>query len=789
MSDGAAHIDSESCGQDSGAIEETGKRGVQPTTTGPPPSGQGTENGIAGRTSGNDDLLSRILPHLHLVRGPDHRGEYLCWCPFHPDGQGKPPHQPNLQVSVRGFICHACGAKGGLRKLAQDLSIPVAAGNSAFEAVYDYQDEHGSLMYQALRKPGKQFLFRRPDGKGGWIWNLKGVKRIPYRLPQLLANQDEPVYVVEGEKDADRLASTRLVATTNPGGAGKWHPQYAQWLAGRKVLILPDNDDPGREHAEDVARSAAGVAGCVKVISLPGLPEKGDVSDWFDAGHTVGELKKLAAEAPHWEQPDDDEKAPGSAGGRSEATRLVELVLEGAVELFHEQDGSTYARINVGDHLGIWACRGQQFENWLAHRFWESERRAPASHTRRAARNVLESIALFDGDEHRLHNRVAFYDDAIWYDLADRECRAVRITAEGWQIVTEPPILFRRYSHQRPQVEPFPGGDLHDFMRFVNLRDPSQALLLLVSLAACLVPQIPHAILLVHGPQGSAKTSLLRMLRRLIDPSITETLALSRKPDEVVQALSHHWAACFDNVTSIPEWIADILCRAATGEGASKRRLYTDDEAFLYAYRRCVALNSINIPTRRPDLLDRSVLFGLGPITPAERKPEEQLWSQFEEAQPALFGAALDVVSRAMAILPTISLPAPPRMADFARWGCAIAKALGHAETEFIDAYDANIAVQNEEVLHSHPVASALAALMERRGEWEGTATQLLDELEKVAREQRISTDAKGWPGAPHVLARRLVEVQPNLAAAGIEVQIGRDHVGRWTCIRRISAQ
>jgi len=772
----------------------------------------------SGNVNGDDQnggsAVDEVLTRLQKVT--EAQGGWMAICPAHDD------HQPSLSISTGedGRVLLHCFAGCAIADILDELeltmqdlfaqpdkteadgagdsvssgthaadstAIPPATSDEDFEATYDYHDAEGNLVFQVVRKPGKRFFQRQPDGGDGWLWNLKGVRRVLYGLPALLERQDEPVYVVEGERDASRLASAGLVATTNPGGAGKWHPQYAQWLAGRKVLILPDNDDPGREHAEDVARSAAGVAGCVKVISLPALREKGDVSDWLDAGHTVEELKKLAADASPWEAPEEDAEASGAAGGRSEATRLVELVLEGAVELFHEQDGTTYVRINVGDHREIWTCRSQQFETWLARRFWKSERRAPASHTRRAARNVLEAIALFEGDEHRLHNRVARHDGAIWYDLADRECRAVRITAEGWQIVTEPPILFRRYSHQRPQVDPFPGGDLHDFMRFVNLRDPSQALLLLVSLAACLVPQIPHAILLVHGPQGSAKTSLLRMLRRLIDPSITETLALSRKPDEVVQALSHHWAACFDNVTSIPEWIADILCRAATGEGASKRRLYTDDDAFLYAYRRCVALNSINIPTRRPDLLDRSVLFGLGPIAPAERKPEEQLWSQFEQAQPALFGAALDVVSRAMAILPTISLPAPPRMADFARWGCAIARGLGHAETEFIDAYDANIAVQNEEVLHSHPVATALAALMERRGEWEGTATQLLDELEKVAREQRISTDAKGWPGAPHVLTRRLKEVQPNLAAAGIDVQCNRNRQGSSIWIRRIS--
>lgn len=152
-------------------------------------------------------------------------------------------------------------------------------------ASYDYRDEGGSLLYQALRFDPKGFSQRRPDAAGGWAYRLNGARHVPYRLPELpSADPSQPVFIVEGEKDADRLASLDLLATTNAGGAGKWSDEYGEYLRGRGVVILPDNDEPGREHAAKVVRSLRGVAAGVRVLELPGLPPKGDVSDWLDAG-------------------------------------------------------------------------------------------------------------------------------------------------------------------------------------------------------------------------------------------------------------------------------------------------------------------------------------------------------------------------------------------------------------------------------------------------------------------------------------------------------------------------
>jgi hypothetical protein len=181
-----------------------------------------------------------------------------------------------------------------------------AGGRGSIAATYDYRDEQGAMRYQVVRFDPKDFRQRTPDGVGGWEWRLNGVRRLLYRLPELLAAPDDAlVFVVEGEKDVDRLAELGLVATTNAQGAGKWATvaELARAVLGsRRIVVLPDNDGPGRKHAEDIARSLSGVASSVKVLELPGLPAKGDVSDWLEAGGSAAQLLEIAASAPEWKR-------------------------------------------------------------------------------------------------------------------------------------------------------------------------------------------------------------------------------------------------------------------------------------------------------------------------------------------------------------------------------------------------------------------------------------------------------------------------------------------------------
>jgi RecA-family ATPase len=197
----------------------------------------------------------------------------------------------------RKWFDHEAGAGGGYDDLYEMVHGKRPPDQSA-AATYDYRDAAGKLLFQVVRKIPKTFRQRRPDGAGGWIWDLRGVERVPYRLPELLrATHYAPVFICEGEKDCDALYERGLIATTNPGGAGKWQASLCGHFHGRDVVILPDNDPPGEEHAADVQRKLQGIARTVVTLRLPDLPPKGDVSDWFAAGGTAEELEHLTAAA------------------------------------------------------------------------------------------------------------------------------------------------------------------------------------------------------------------------------------------------------------------------------------------------------------------------------------------------------------------------------------------------------------------------------------------------------------------------------------------------------------
>jgi hypothetical protein len=199
--------------------------------------------------------------------------------------------------------------------LGANSAAPSRNGRSKIVATYDYCDELSNLISQVVRFKPKDFRQRRPDGKGGWDWSVKGVRVIPYRLPELSANPETEVFVCEGEKDVDNLAATGALATCNSGGAGKWTAEHSAFLRGRRVTVLPHNDEAGRNHAQQVAQSLQGIAESVRIVELLGLAEKGDVSDWIAAGGTKEELERLAEAADEWTQGQEDTDEPDEAVG------------------------------------------------------------------------------------------------------------------------------------------------------------------------------------------------------------------------------------------------------------------------------------------------------------------------------------------------------------------------------------------------------------------------------------------------------------------------------------------
>lgn len=287
-------------------------------------------------------------------------------------------------------------------------------------------------------------------------------------------------------------------------------------------------------------------------------------------------------------------------------------------------------------------------------------------------------------------------------------------------------------------------------------------------LVAGLLAGVPLPVLLVFGEQGSGKTFLTRLLRLLIDPSSLATLTYPDSLREFVQRAAHHRTVFLDNLSYLPDWLSDALCRLCTGEGFTKRELYTDDGDVVYSLRGLGGITGINLVAVRPDLLDRALVLRLGHIPEEQRIPESELNQRFDEVRPAIFGALLDTLSAAMRFYPAVKLRRHGRLADFTRWGVAIARALGLPDEEFLDAYRANVGHQNEAALEGSVVAQSVMTLVERNTAWDGTATEMLGALNAIGNDLRIDTKAKDWPKRPNTLSRKLREVLPNLRRVGI---------------------
>ncbi len=455
---------------------------------------------------------------------------------------------------------------------------------------------------------------------------------------------------------------------------------------------------------------------------------------------------------------------------KSKASRLVDLIMfEYKDGLFVDQFKNPYLIMKVDDHHEVIACKGSAFEEFVAELFWDEEENTLSGDDIKKMVRIISAKAK--KNIKNLYNRVAVINDTIYYDLANKGWDIVKIKKEAWQIIRLKTPLFKRFPHQNDQKKPLKDkGDIKRFLKYINLKKDYQKLLLLVFLVTAFVPDIPHVIAVIYGSQGSAKTTLSKLLKETIDPSILGTLAFPHDSKELVQQASHHLFLPYDNISSLYDWATDALCRCVTGTGMSKRILYSDDDDMLYSFKRIISLNGINLASTKPDLLDRSILFELDRISEEQRKTEKQLMKDFYNDLPYILGGIFNTLSKAMSFYPTVSLKSKPRMADWAEWGVAIARALGYSQQEFEDAYKLNGKEQNECILSDNSVASSILEFMENQSRWEGSPTELYNEICFKG-----GKNIRTMPKSSNALTRKINIVKTNLLNAGIVIENHKD--------------
>ena len=330
---------------------------------------------------------------------------------------------------------------------------------------------------------------------------------------------------------------------------------------------------------------------------------------------------------------------------------------------------------------------------------------------------------------------------------------------------------------------PRSGGTIETLRSLLNVQ-PNDFVLVVAWLLAALRDRGPYPVLGLSGEQGSAKSTLSGMLRALIDPNTAPLRALPREDRDLFITANNGDVLSFDNVSGLPQWISDTLCRLATGGGFAVWQLYTDQDEVLFDASRPVILNGIEDIVERPDLADRALFLTLEPIPEERRRSEAELWAVFEAERPRILGVLLDAVVAGLKRLPETQLPKLPRMADFTLWATACERALWSAGT-FWSAYCDNRDEAVEGVLDADPIAAVLRAFMSLQTQWTGTASDLLGALANEAGERIVKS--KNWPVNARSLSGRLRRAAAFLRKVGIEITFQREGRARTRTISIIA--
>lgn len=459
----------------------------------------------------------------------------------------------------------------------------------------------------------------------------------------------------------------------------------------------------------------------------------------------------------------------------SKADKLIDII-ESTLDIvfFKDQHDEGYARIPYRKTMINVAIKGSEFYDFVYRRAYEAKLGSISEQSLKEVCNMLNARARFDGQMYELHYRVAQPAKNVFlYDLMDNEGRIVETTAEGVRITdsTEYPFVFRK-GDGAPQVVPKFGGDLKDFISFINLEDDDADMIYVSLLPTRLIRGIDQPIAYLHGPAGSAKSTTAKHTGELLDPTGDDLTVPVTSIDDLKVMLSQGWLLVYDNAFNIDEAMSGFLCTVSTGGTLTTRKLYTNNEKVKMHFKNPMYFTGVNIEIHNSDLHARTIAFKTKRIEQGDATEKEEIASRFEAQKPYILGALFETLSKAIKIKDELPKDTTHRMDSAALWATAGAVSLGYDLQRFRNALKNTVEDQAYEAAYGIGTGRLVLAFMEDRDEYSGTMTELYAELRKRNYDDdlRMSID-ENYPKNEASLGRKLRDIDNSLLKLGIRCQ------------------
>jgi len=493
---------------------------------------------------------------------------------------------------------------------------------------------------------------------------------------------------------------------------------------------------------------------------LPGSPE---------------ELKQILKDNPETEEESKEKKSLAQKIYKFAKMQIDEIVIS------KTDSAMVYGIIQINNHKETILLGSYESIQWLKALYFKEDSDFHSDDIYKKVLSMITAQVQQHGDAQRVdvYNRIAMTNDAIYYDLCSPKWEAIKITKHGYEIISlnENTPIFARKQQQSEQIRPKKGPEnvLDSLIKLLRIQ-PNDAQIFKIHIITMLLERYPIPIMVIHGEHGSAKSTISKSIARIIDPSGMNISSIPKNPADLALYFQNRFVSNFDNVSEINQEISDMMCRAITGEGFVKRKLYTDDNEIIWNYKRKIILNGIAPSLEFPDFKERSIFYETTQVREDERMSEEEFQARFEVLLPYVLHEVFTLLADVLLMYKRVKkeISTKFRMADFTIFGECISRMMKNQDMLFLKSYRDKLDIDSMKMVNSYPIVKIIVELMKDISHLEDSIEEFYKKIEIIAGEKNVDTTKKEvrFPKAPNRLSTQINQLKSTFRKYDLEIQI-----------------